>query len=275
MNYAPAVLAYLSQTDEFAEVLLVPGKQPVERTPNGLRPIGDNPMSALDVRDTLSTLMSHAPGGTTNLNKQGILSFGMPDRGRFRISYFTQRGSLVVSILHIPLKVPHLAALLGDEAAALAAEKAFLTFRSGLLVVTSPVPALANALVYALLNTINEADARVLFILEPYTSFLLRHKRSVVIQCEVGADVENVEHGIRTAFALSPDVLYVRDVANPADLRLVFKAAEAQVFTVLTASLMDSETLFPNNRVAIDRALLRGFWNVDRTDKGRLRLLME
>ena len=274
MNYAPGILALLSQAEDLAEVLLVPGALPVQRTILGVQAIGDHSLSALDVRDTLTTLLSHAPGGGSNLGRQGVVSFGMPDRGRFRVSYFMQRGSLAASVLHVPLKIPRTAALLNDPATVAAAEKAFRSFRSGLLVVIGSQPALTNAFVYALLNHVNENDARIVFILESYTSFLLRHNQSVVVQCEIGSDVDNLEQGMRTAFSLTPNILYVRDIIGPVDLHTVLKAAEARVFVVVTVSSLDVDTLFPGGRVPLDPALVRGLWRLDRMEDGHLHLDM-
>jgi len=48
--------------------------------------ISNAPLSEQDVRDTLSTLVTYTKALGTNA-KSGVFSFGMPQRGRFRVSF--------------------------------------------------------------------------------------------------------------------------------------------------------------------------------------------
>ncbi|MCX6996683.1 MAG: hypothetical protein NTV49_06270, partial [Kiritimatiellaeota bacterium] len=208
MNYAPGILDYLAQSPDFTEVLLAPGAMPLQRAPDGMKSIGDTALNEQDVRDTLATLTTHAAGVSAG-GKHGVFSFGMPQRGRFRVAFMTQRGSLVASIIKIPGEVPRVDQLVAADQAA-AVEKNFLSFRSGLLLVAGPSSMLTNVLVYALLRSLSEQAQRVVFILEAGITFLLRHGRSLVLQSELGSDVDSIEEGLRAALTLEPSVIYIR-----------------------------------------------------------------
>ena len=274
MNYAPSILDFLSQSPDLTEVLLAPGALPMRRDYEGMSSIGDTVLSDQDVRDTLSTLIAHtkaiAPGA-----KSGVFSFGMPQRGRFRVSFMTQRGTPVASVLKVPLEVPRLADLMADPAEAEQVQQKFLAFRSGLLLVTGESSLSANIFTYALLRAYSEALQRTLFIIEPNITFLLRHQRSLVLQCEIGVDVDDVEQGLRAALNLRPDLIYVRDIATVRDLALLSRAVHSQVFTVATIPILDVATIMPRGREDLAEHNIRGLWHLDYAGSKKLRVLME
>ena len=274
MNYAPSILDFLSQSPDLTEVLLAPGALPMRRDRDGLTPIGETPLSEQDVRDTLGTLASHSKTANAG-SKSGVFSFGMTQRGRFRVSFMTQRGSPVASVLKVPLEVPRLADLMADPNEAAQIEQKFLSFRSGLLLITGASSMSANIFTYALLRTFSETYQRMIFIIEPSITFLLRHQRALVLQCEIGTDVEDVGAGLRAALNLNPDLIYVRDISTTRELGLLGNAVQAQVFTVATVPILEAETLVPHSRADLAANNIRGLWHLDYADGPKLRVLME
>ncbi len=273
MNYAPSILDYLAQSPDLTEVLLAPGSLPMRRDPAGMTPIGEASLTEQDVRDTLTTLIAHTKTIAPNA-KSGVFSFGIPQRGRFRVGFLTQRGTYAASILKVPFEVPRLADLLAEPAEAEVIEQKFTSFRSGLLLITGGSPLAANMFAYALLRHCNETEQRHIFIIEPGITFLLRHQRSLVLQCEIGTDVEDVGQGLRAALHLNPDLIYVRDITNTRDLDLLSRAVEAQVFTLATIPILDAAALITRGREDLPGHSVRGLWHLDHVDGEKLRVLM-
>jgi twitching motility protein PilT len=273
MNYAPSILDYLAQSPDLTEVLLAPGSLPMRRDPAGMTPIGEATLSEQDVRDTLTTLIAHTKTIAPNA-KSGVFSFGIPQRGRFRVGFLTQRGTYAASILKVPFEVPQLADLLAEPAEAEVIAQKFRSFRSGLLLITGGSPMAANMFAYALLRACNETEQRSIFIIEPGITFLLRHQRSLVLQCEIGTDVEDVGQGLRAALNLNPDLIYVRDITTTRDLDLLSRAVEAQVFTLATIPILDAASLISRGREDLPGHSVRGLWHLDHVDGEKLRVLM-
>lgn len=273
MNYAPSILEFLAKSPDLTEVLLAPGTLPMRRDREGLTPIGDATLTDQDVHDTLLTLIAHTKTIAPNA-KSGVFSFGIPQRGRFRVGFMTQRGTYVASILKVPFEVPHLADLLAEPAEAEVIQQKFLSFRSGLLLITGASPMAANLFAYALLRAYNENLQRTLFIVEHGITFLLRHQRSLVIQCEIGTDVDDVGQGLRSALNLNPDLIYVRDITTTRDLDLLSRAVESHVFTVATIPILDAATLVSRVREELPAHNMRGLWHLDFVDGEKLRVLM-
>lgn len=275
MNYGPSILDFLSQSPDLTEVLLAPGARPMRRDQDGMSPIGDDPLTEQDVRDTLSILIAHTKVVNSG-SKNGVFSFGMPQRGRFRVSFMTQRGTPVASVMKVPSEVPKLADLMADPAEAEQVQQKFLSFRTGLLLIIGDTSLAANIFTYALLRAYSETLQRAMFIIEPSLTFLMRHQRSLVLQCEIGIDVEDVGQGLRAALHLNPDLIYIRDITAARDLELLSRAVQSQVFTVATIPILDAATLLPHGREDLaDQHHIRGLWHLDYAGGKKLRVLME
>jgi len=271
MNHVPSILEILAQGPDLAEVLITSGTRLMRRDRNGLTPVGDTPLSDQDVRDTLTALIAHSKTIAPK-SRNGVFSFGIPQRGRYRVSFMTQRGSYIASILKVPLEVPHLAELMGDPAAAEAIEQKFLACGSGLLLITGAAPMVANLFAFALLRAYNEHWSRLLCLVEPGLTFLLRHQRSFVLQCEIGTDVDNVGEALHAALNLNPDLVYVRDVSLAHDLDLLMRVVEAHVFTVATVPVLDAAPLMARAREILPAHQVHGLWRLDYTEDEKLRV---
>jgi twitching motility protein PilT len=276
MNYAPGVLAYLSQADSSGEVYLASGIRPVQRTGETMRTIGETVMTPDDIRETLSFLHSHAPAGKMGIENEGLFSFGIPKRGRFRVSFITQRGSYVVRIVKIPMEVPSPESLIDDRAVANRVVSAFSGFRRGVLLISGSPLATINALVYGLVEGMVVKEQKVVVLIEHDTTYLLRHGKSIVVQCEYGPDNETIENTLRSAMMIAPDMIYVHDLSARADLDMVIKAAKSRVMVLAAISGLDTDRLFPGGKWLDDPELLCGWWNAEASPQaGKLRLDMD
>ncbi|TFG80221.1 MAG: hypothetical protein E4H19_15740 [Chromatiales bacterium] len=111
MNLSTQILAFLAEPDERVQVVLAPGAPPVARRGGEMQVVSSAILGPMDIRETLATFLSHS---RTNqpVAVQGSFAFGMAKMGRFRVHYFTQRGSSVVSIHRISFAVPDLQSIL-------------------------------------------------------------------------------------------------------------------------------------------------------------------
>ncbi len=272
MNYTPALLEALDASGDCRELFLAPQAVPVLRRPGELRPALDRGLSDRDILDTLIALRAQAGGAGATLGKEGSFSFGLAGVGRFRVWYLTQRGSYVVAVFKVPLDVPSLNELAAVPDVAQQAERLFAGYRHGLLVVTGPSLMEPNLVVYALLKRLSEQQARVIFVVEMSTLFLLKHQRSIVVQCEMGTDIASIEQGVRSAFSLGADLLFVRDVATREDFERLRKAAQVGMFVVATLAPMDVDEYLPSRERQAGTGMILDVWRVEKQAGGRLGL---
>lgn len=244
MNRSQEILDYLSSEATPSAVVLAPNAPPVVHEQGRVKLILSIVLSSGDVLDTLLSLKSMtAKVGFDAASLSGTFSFGLRNVGRIRVTYLTQRGSKLVMVTRIPFSIPELGSLCDDPKVA---ERLFqLTQAPGgcLLTVSGPDSVTNSALVYALLDKINQEYRKIIGVVENTLTYLMMHRNSIVVQCEVGTDVATVTEGVEGLLGLTPMVLYVGGVRSPDDLTALACAAQPGRLIVLSSSVVDAATL--------------------------------
>ncbi len=245
MNYMPYIINYLSTKEDITELYLVPKAFITERRGNKLVRASDFLLNPEDIRDTLIALRSHTPSTLGPLGKEGVFSLGIQTIGRFRVSYITQRGSYVVHIVKTPYNIPPINNLCQDKNGLKNLEDIVRLHTSGVIIFQSKNQALTSTFVYSFLQSICERYNKVIYILESPLSFLLKHGQSLVIQREVGVDVENFEEGVRDAFYINPDILYLgqRELIPQKEVEYLKRLVEEETLIFLNLPVVEKELL--------------------------------
>ena len=242
MNIAPEILNYLGERREFTEVILAPKASPVERRDRVINRIMDVILSPEDIRDTLVSLRSHTSTSLGPLGREGFFSFGVPDIGRIRVTYLTQRGSYVVSIVKVPYDIPDLKEIVADD---LSVDDLLKTIGStnGIVTIIGRSYVIHNLFSYSLLKEICERDSGLIYVLERPITYLIRHSSSIVIQREVGVDVDSFDEGIEEALFLHPEIIYMSDMVIKDAFRSVRKLFDIPILTILSVTASSVEAL--------------------------------
>jgi len=242
MNIAPEVLNYLAKRREFTEIILAPKASPVERRDRIVSRIMDVILSPEDIKDTLLSLRSHTHTALGPLGKEGFFSFGLPEVGRVRVTYLTQRGSYVVSIVKVPYEIPPLVELSVSKEEV---QKLLEVVRStnGILAIIGRSYVITNIFSYSLLREICEKESGLIYILERPITYLMKHSNSIVIQREVGVDVDSFDEGIEEALFFHPEVIYISDVTMKDAFRSVRKLFDIPILTILSVPASSVEAL--------------------------------
>ncbi|WP_457599854.1 hypothetical protein [Hydrogenivirga sp.] len=241
MNIAPEIVNYLGERREFTEVILAPKASPVERRDKGVSKIMDVILSPDDIRDTLVSLRSHTPTSLGPLGREGFFSFGIPEVGRIRVTYLTQRGSYVVSIVKVPYDIPDLKEVVANPQDI----EDFFTFLktyNGILAIIGKSYVLHNLFSYSLLKELCVRESGLIYVLERPITYLIKHSNSIVVQREVGVDVDTFDEGIEEALFMHPEIIYVSDITIKDALSSVRKLFDIPILTILsvTASSVDA-----------------------------------
>ena len=242
MNIAPEILNYLGEKREFTEVILAPKASPVERRGRGIEKVMDVILSPDDIRDTLVSLRSHTSTSLGPLGREGFFSFGMPDVGRIRVTYLTQRGSYVVSIVKVPYDIPDLEDLVSPKEN-LESLFEFLRSYNGILAVIGKSFVIHNLFSYSLLKELCVRESGLIYVLERPITYLIKHSNSIVIQREVGVDVDSFSEGVEEALFMHPDIIYISDIAIKDALNSVKKLFDIPVLTILSMTASSVEAL--------------------------------
>ncbi len=210
MNYAPQIINYLGGSNTASEVFLVPNASPMERRGGKLVRFMPLVLTSEDIRDTLVALKSYASGLLSPLGKEGSFSFSIHKVGRFRVAYMTQRGSYVISIIKIPFEIPPIENLCQDPPHVIKEINRIVgDLPSYCVLITGMDYIKASMFAYSMLQHVSINFSKVMYILEKPLSYLLKHGNSLVIQREIGTDMESLQEGLRDAILINPDILYV------------------------------------------------------------------
>ncbi len=242
MNLTPEILNYLAEKREFAEIILAPKASPVERRDKGISRIMDIILSPEDIRDTLVSLRSHTPTSLGPLGREGFFSFGLPDIGRIRVTYLTQRGSYVVSIVKVPFNIPEFYSIVASKEKAQSILKT-LSDLNGIVAIIGKSYVVHNLFSYSLLSEICNRRSGLIYVLERPITYLIRHSNSIVIQREVGVDVDSFDEGIEEALFLNPEIIYMSDVTIKGALHSVRKLFDIPVLTLLSVTATNVSAL--------------------------------
>lgn len=165
---------------------------------------------------------------TNDTNQQKVredggcdFGFAFGDRARFRVSVLKQKGSVGMVLRVIPNS------LLSLEQIGLPTAVKDLLFRPrGLILVTGPTGSGKSTTMASFIDIVNkERSAHIITIEEPI-EFYHNHKRSIVIQREVGTDVPSFKEALKRALRQDPDVILVGEMRDLETISAAITAAE-------------------------------------------------
>ncbi len=221
MNIEMSELLQLVVDEGVSDLHIEVGCPPMLRLHGSLTPI-DSP--SLNPEDTENLVKSVASDQHQQKIKQdGGVDFGFAfsDKARFRVSCFKQKGHYGMVMRQIPNK------LLGLNEIGLPPSIKDLLFRPrGLILVTGPTGSGKSTTLASMMNIINEErDCHIITIEDP-VEFYHQHKKSIVIQREIGVDVPSFSEALRRALRQDPDVILVGEMRDLETMEAAVSAAE-------------------------------------------------
>jgi len=213
-----------------SDLLLVPQATAAIRVDGVLSAIGDRPLTGEEIEAAvMPALAAHA---REEYQQYGIAdsSYRVQGLGRFRINLHRERGRAAATVRALPSKVPAL-----DELRLPAGVGALAGLQRGLVIIGGATGSGKTTTLAALVNEINQRDARHIVTIEDPIEYEHTHNRSVIEQVEIGIDAPDFPTALRAAMRQAPDVIVVGEMRDPETARIALSAAETGhlVFTTL------------------------------------------
>ncbi|MBM3977527.1 MAG: PilT/PilU family type 4a pilus ATPase [Planctomycetes bacterium] len=204
-----------------SDLHLNPGRPPVLRVNGALVPLAG---PVLD--DAAAELLCRELANDAHwreVEQVGTTDFGLAHESgnRFRVSVLRQRGRYSAVLRLIPSKL-----LSFDEIGLPESVKELLRRPRGLILVTGPTGSGKTTTLATMIDWINtNEDAHIITIEDPIEYFHA-HKKGLVTQRELGADVPDFPEAIRRALRQDPDVVLVGEMRDLATIAAAITAAE-------------------------------------------------
>jgi twitching motility protein PilT len=163
------------------------------------------------------------------------LAYGVPGLGRFRVNVFQQRGTIGVVLRVIPFKISTIEQLLLPKTLEkIAAEQ------RGLILVTGTTGSGKSTTLAAMVDHINSNETCHIMTIEDPIEFLIRDKRSIVNQREVGVDTLSFAQALKSALRQDPDVILVGEMRDLETIETALTAAETGHLVLSTLHTLDA-----------------------------------
>ena len=204
-----------------SDLHLAVGKPPVIRLHGSLR---DLQTKILEPEDTIALMKSISPERVQQEFEEtgsGDFGFAYGDKARFRVSVFKQKGCASMVLRQIPNSM-----LTFEQIGLPKMAEQICRRPRGLFLVTGPTGSGKSTTLASMVNWINEQFDRHIITMEDPIEFYHQHKKSVVVQREVGVDVPSFAEAIRRALRQDPDVILVGEMRDVVTIGAAVSAAE-------------------------------------------------
>ncbi len=163
------------------------------------------------------------------------LSYTLPDRCRFRVNVFRQRGTFAIVMRMIAQKIPSIQDLglppaVGDCA----------SLKNGIVLVTGPTGSGKSSTLAAIIDLINTSRADHILTIEDPIEFLHNHKKGTVHQRELHTDTPTFALALRAALRQSPKVILVGEMRDRETIEIALTAAETGHLVFSTLHTIDA-----------------------------------
>jgi twitching motility protein PilT len=178
----------------------------------------------LEPEDTTALMKSITPDkNQQEFQEVGSTDFGFAfgDKARFRTAVFRQKGNVAMVLRLIPSE------LMSFDKIGLPKICGALCRRPrGLFLVTGPTGSGKTTTLASMINYINETLDRHIITVEHPIEYYHQHKKSIINQREVGADVPSFAESLRRALRQDPDVILVGELRDLETMENAIRAAE-------------------------------------------------
>ncbi len=234
-----------------SDIHIKAGLPPIFRVDGSLVPLRNaKRLSPEDIGKMAASIMSKYQKDEFEETLDLDMSHGVPGVGRFRVNIFQQRGSIGMVFRVIPFKV-----LTPDELSLPAVIQEIAQERRGLVLVTGATGSGKSTTLASILDHINRVRTDHIVTIEDPIEYLIRDKKSIINQREVGNDTRGFKRAVRAALRQDPDVIMIGEMRDVETIEIAMTAAETGHLVLSTLHTVDAAesvnrivTAFPPHR---------------------------
>ena len=205
-----------------SDLHILVGVPPTLRIDGELMPVANEPVVTPDIVGAfLKDVLSSEQLEMLSVNKELDFSLSFSDKARFRVNAYTQKGTYAMAFRMIPLTIPPIDSLNLPKVL-----HSFTTLNQGFILVTGPTGHGKSTTLAAMLDEINKNRAVHIVTIEDPIEFVIKPKKAIISQREVGSDTHSWNIALRSALREDPDVVLIGEMRDYETISRALTVAE-------------------------------------------------
>ncbi len=206
---------------EASDVHIKVGSPPYLRVDGHLQPWGSEEVTPADTERIAFALLPKTRADEFLDHHEADFAYTLAGLGRFRVNVMRQRGSVGLVLRRVLPGIPSMEDLGLPPVIRRLSEE-----RRGLVLVTGPTGSGKTTTLAAMIDHINDTEARHIVTIEDPVEVLHTDKQSIVSQREIGEDTAGFVEAMRRVLRQDPDVILIGEMRDPETVWAALSAAE-------------------------------------------------
>lgn len=204
-----------------SDIHMKSGLPPIFRIDGALVPLKNAERLLPDYLEKIAaSIMNSVQKERFATNRECDLAYGIAGLGRFRVNVFQQRGTVGIVFRVIPFGVKTI-----DQLVLPKIVESIANEQRGLILVTGTTGSGKSTSLAAMIEHINSARTCHIMTIEDPIEFLIRDRRSIVNQREIGVDTQTFAAALRAALRQDPDVILIGEMRDAETAQIGLRAA--------------------------------------------------
>jgi len=209
---------------------------PMLRVDGELVPADSQPrLAPADVEEAFRQCTTEAQCQRFHEDLELDFAYSVPGLARFRVNVMLQRGSMSIAFRRIPFTIPTI-----QEFGLPQVCKTLILKPRGLVLVTGPTGSGKSTTLAAMIDYLNETEARNVITIEDPVEFLHHNKKCLIAQRDLGDDTRSFANALKHALRHDPDVILVGEMRDLETISTAITAAETGHLVLGTLHTVDA-----------------------------------
>lgn len=208
--------------EKATDIHIKTGIPPVVRVGGALRLLTRSLVLTPEMLESIcQNILSQAHHEKIRAGKEVDLAYSLSKVGRFRLNVFKHRSQIGIIARFIPFEIKTI-----EELGLPPAVKTLAQVKRGLVLVTGTAGAGKSSTVAAMIQEWNLTRGGHVITIEDPIEYLIRDRRAIITQREVGLDTESFDSGLKYALRQDPDVIMIGELRDRETIMAALNAAE-------------------------------------------------
>jgi twitching motility protein PilT len=212
-----------------SDIHLVTGLPPGLRVAGEIISLDGEVLSEADTREMIGSLLTEEQQRHFERDLQLCFSTMFEDVAHVRVSVYTRLGRMEAALRLRSMELKSLEELGLPEPVAELTRKP-----NGLVLITGPTGVGKTTTLYSMIDFINRERRTKIITVEDPIEYVHAHKRSIVIQQELGRDARSFPLALRHILRLDPDVICIGEMRDSDTIETALLAAETGHLVIAT-----------------------------------------